>query len=113
MSIFRMLVVGGVMGLSSVGLGSEILLVFTAKWCGPCQQFKEDLKTKPEMVGDYAVEVVDVSQAKDMAKDFDVGSVPTFIVVKVADDDVIKATNVVKRTVGYEGPKKLKAWLDR
>lgn len=103
----------GLAGLINTALAEDVLLVFTAEWCKPCQRFKEDLAADPTLVGNYTVDMFDLDAAKDIAQDFDVETVPTFIVVKVDEDSVIKKTNVVKRHAGYTGPVRFKRWLDR
>lgn len=112
MNIFRGLVVVGVLWTGAVGMAAEVLLAFTASWCGPCKQFKSDVAANPELVAGYTLDIVDVDQAKEMAKDFGVKSYPTFYVVKVEDDGVLKVSNVIKKQEGYD-PRKFKKWLER
>lgn len=82
------------------------LLIFTAEWCNPCAAFKHDYEKNPGIVGPYlkTTAVFDVEKSLELAKKYDVKSVPTFLVV---DDEV-----VLKKQEGYEGPIKLKKWLD-
>lgn len=113
MSIFRMLVVLGLAGFGELAVGKDVLLVFTAEGCRPCQKFKRDLVENPEMLKDYEVSTLDLEKAEEIAKDFEVKSVPTFIVVKVAEDEVIKKVNVVKKEVGYTTLERFQRWLKR
>lgn len=103
----------GVIGLGGTGIAGEMLLAFTAEWCGPCQQFKADYMRDASLTAGYTVEIIDAEKAQEMAKDFGVVSYPTFIVVKVAADDKLNKNNVVKKQSGYTGPEKFKAWLKR
>lgn len=112
MSIFRGLIVLGVIWVGAVGVAGEVLLAFTASWCGPCKQFKSDVAENPEMVAGYELDIIDVDQAKEMAQDFGVKSYPTFFVVKVGDDGVVKVANIVKKQEGYDA-RKFKRWLER
>jgi hypothetical protein len=103
----------GVFMAGSLGCAGEMLLAFTAEWCGPCQQFKRDYMADKELTAGYEVEIIDGDRAKEMAKDFEVKSYPTFIVVKVAKNGVLKKDNVVKRQAGYTSAEKFKDWLKR
>jgi thioredoxin 1 len=54
--------------------------MFTATWCGPCKQMKPRLK---ELEGaGYIVYFVDVDDSKEAAKDFNVSSMPTTVVME-------------------------------
>jgi thiol-disulfide isomerase/thioredoxin len=109
MKVLRMLLVALI---ANVCGGGESLVVFSASWCGPCQQFKQDLVEDPELIAGYEIDVIDVDLLPDMAADFTVKSYPTFIVVKV-DDDILKPENEIRREIGYTGPGKFKRWLLR
>lgn len=98
--------------LGPVCAGEEVLLVFTADWCVPCQQFKADLKADPKLAGKREVNVIDINVAKDMAQDFGVKTVPTFVLVD-EKDGVIKKENELRRQTGYTGPRKLQRWLEK
>lgn len=56
-----------------------VLLDFTATWCGPCQQMNPIIsRLKRE---GYPVRKVDVDQERSLAQQFNVRSMPTFILV--------------------------------
>ena len=57
------------------------LVDFFATWCGPCQMLGPVLDDLSEEV-DYKVVKVDVDQARDLAAEFGVRSVPTMVVFK-------------------------------
>ena len=96
----------------SVCRGEEMILAFTASWCAPCKQFKTDLAENPEMTAGLAIDIIDVGVAKEMAKDFGVNSVPTFVIVNT-EGGVVKKDQEVARTAGYQGPRKFQRWVEK
>ena len=59
-----------------------MILYFTADWCNPCKQTKpivEELNREQIMAKFF---IVDVDSDIEMAKDFEIRSVPTFVVMK-------------------------------
>jgi hypothetical protein len=65
--------------LAAAGNSDATLLHFTATWCGPCQA------TKPVVAqlaaSGYRVQSVDIDQQRDVAQQYRVTSVPTFVFV--------------------------------
>uniref|UniRef100_S4RRA8 Thioredoxin domain-containing protein n=1 Tax=Petromyzon marinus TaxID=7757 RepID=S4RRA8_PETMA len=60
-----------------------IILFFTAKWCGPCQQIKEPYHTMAEKEEYNAVFCeVDVDEAADLLSSFGINCMPTFVFFK-------------------------------
>ena len=60
----------------------KMILYFTADWCNPCKKTKpivEELNREQIMAKFF---IVDVDFDIEMAKDFQVRSVPTFVVMK-------------------------------
>ena len=58
------------------------VLYFTAEWCGPCKKTRpivEDLNHDQTETRFY---IIDVDIEMEMAQDFGIKSVPTFIVMK-------------------------------
>ena len=61
---------------------NKIILYFTAEWCNPCKQTKpivEELNREQIMAKFF---IIDVDSDIEMAKDFEIRSVPTFVVMK-------------------------------
>jgi thioredoxin 1 len=60
----------------------KMILYFTADWCNPCKQTKpivEELNREQIMAKFF---IIDVDSDIEMAKDFEIRSVPTFVVMK-------------------------------
>ena len=60
----------------------KMILYFTADWCGPCKQTRpivEELNREQIMAKFF---IIDVDSEIEMAQDFQIMSVPTFVVIK-------------------------------
>ena len=60
----------------------KMILYFTADWCNPCKQTKpivEELNREQILAKFF---IIDVDSEIEMAKDFEIRSVPTFVVMK-------------------------------
>lgn len=78
------------------------ILYFTADWCNPCKKVKPIVE---ELNRDSAVkfQFIDVDQEVEMAKNMNVRSVPTFIVVENGSE--------VKRSVGAQTREQLQGLM--
>ena len=51
---------------------------FTATWCGPCQRFKPIMQ---EVANEgHAVQFIDIDSQEDLARQYNVRSVPTVVI---------------------------------
>jgi len=60
----------------------NMILYFTADWCNPCKQTKpivEELNREQIMAKFF---IIDVDSEIEMAQDFEIKSVPTFVVMR-------------------------------
>ena len=60
----------------------NIIIDFTASWCGPCKQLKPILKRLNSEIDEIQIITVDVDKLEPIADVFDVMSMPTLIAMK-------------------------------
>ena len=61
-----------------------LLFYFTAKWCGPCQRIKPLLQKISDGSDSSVLKVyiIDIDENDEIAKEFQIRSVPTFYLYK-------------------------------
>ena len=59
-----------------------VLVEFYAQWCGPCKAFAPTLDEFAKEHSNALVTKLDIEEAPELARKFQVRSVPTFIVFK-------------------------------
>lgn len=69
------------------------LLHFTAEWCGPCKMMKPMIDQIVYENPDLVYDPIDIDENRETAIDYEVMSVPTFVLV---DDN----NNPVARVIG-------------
>ena len=80
---------------------ADELVVVTMPTCPPCKRLKADLLQKPDI---YAGHQLRLLEGKQAMRDHNVDMVPT--IIRVRDG------RQVARKVGYEGPERLREWLN-
>lgn len=85
----------------AVGSATEPLVVdFWAEWCGPCKMIAPILdEIAAEQAGKLQVAKLNVDEAPDIARRFEVMSIPTLL--------VFRDGQVAKRLVGAKGKSQL------
>ena len=63
---------------------NNVLIVFSAKWCGPCKRLKPELKYVEDNFDSKMITftTVDVDMSSDIAVKYNVSSLPTLVLVK-------------------------------
>ncbi|PIN15210.1 Thioredoxin [Handroanthus impetiginosus] len=70
-----------------------IVIDFTASWCGPCQHIQPTINEFAEKYTDVEFIKIDVDELEDVAQEFGVQAMPTFILIKKGEkvDKVVGA----------------------
>jgi len=77
------------------------IVMFTASWCNPCKQAKPVFQ---QMSADgVSFEIVDIDEQHEMAQDFNITGVPTFMLIEDNEE--------VKRLVGAQNVVRVKELL--
>ena len=59
-----------------------MILYFTADWCAPCKRVRPIVEQLNKDQSDVRFFIIDVDLETEMASDFEIKSVPTFVVMK-------------------------------
>ena len=70
------------------------IVMFSASWCSPCKQAKPVFQQLKETIKEVQFEVVDIDEQHEMAQDFNITGVPTFMLIEDGEE--------VKRLVGAQ-----------
>ena len=81
-----------------------VLIDFWASWCGPCRMMSPVIDQIAEEMGDsIKVGKINIDEERDLAIQYDVMSIPTFIVFKNGKE--------VNRSVGVQDKEEIKGML--
>jgi len=85
-----------------------VLVYFTASWCGPCKLMTRTTLADPpvqQVISGIGHVGVDIDQHQDIATQYGVNAVPTFILLSSGGDEV-------ERTTGYQATADFLKWLN-
>lgn len=77
----------------SEALDQDLILVFTASWCGPCKNLKRDLTKYSDLFKDTTICIIDIDKDRKLAGKYGVNKVPYSI--------FFSKGKRVKNVVGY------------
>jgi len=82
------------------------VLDFYADWCGPCKVMKPTFaELKVEYAGKVEFESIDVESNGSMASQYQVMSIPTFVILKDGQE--------IARKIGAMPKESLKSWVEK
>lgn len=81
-----------------------VLVDFYAEWCGPCKMLSPIISEIAEERGDIKVAKINVDEESSLAREFNVYSIPTLVVLKNGEE--------VKRATGARPKGSILALLD-
>ncbi|KAL9424672.1 hypothetical protein AB3S75_031735 [Citrus x aurantiifolia] len=62
---------------------SQLMVIdFAASWCGPCKIMEPELRKMASTYSDVQFVKIDVDELSDVAQEFQVQAMPTFVLVK-------------------------------
>ena len=79
------------------------ILYFTAEWCNPCKKTKPIVEELNRESAEARFQLIDVDTEGELARKFEVKSVPTFIVIKDGKE--------IKRATGAQTKEKLEGLM--
>ena len=81
-----------------------VLVDFFAEWCGPCRMLAPILEDFASEESEIAVYKVNVDNEPDLAREFQVSSIPTMILFKDGKQ--------IDKKIGFAPKDALKAWIN-
>ena len=76
------------------------IIRFTADWCNPCKQLKENIERAALKT---PIEVIDIEVDNMLATEFGVRNLPTMV--------LMDENTEISRVVGLKTPKQIKEWV--
>ena len=77
----------------STALKQDLILIFTASWCGPCNNLKKDLTKYSDLFKDTTICIIDIDKDPNLAGKYGVNKVPYSIFYSKGKE--------IKRVTGY------------
>lgn len=92
--------------------GSVVLIDFFAEWCPPCKMMAPIIEgfTKDEDLKSVDIYEVDVDQERELAGQFEVMSIPTFVLLKTKGDGEFEE---LQKWIGGKDPLSFKSDIQK
>ena len=83
----------------------KVLVDFFATWCGPCKMLHPVLEQVEKEVEDVKIYKVDVDQEEDLARNYQVQSIPYMV--------LFVDGKPIQKVLGYQPKEVIKDWLQK
>lgn len=84
----------------SEALDQDLILIFTASWCGPCKNLKKDLTKYSNLFENTTICIIDIDKDRQLAGKYGVSKVPYSIFFSKGER--------IKSVVGYSNMDKFR-----
>lgn len=84
--------------------GETWLVDFWAEWCGPCKQMSPIVEELSEEMDGINVGKINVEEHQDVATEYGVRSIPTFLIIRDGDE--------AARTMGAMNKDEFRDWIE-
>lgn len=81
----------------------KVFVDFYADWCGPCRMMGPVVEELAEELKDVKICKINVDSAEDIARNYDVMSIPTFI--------LFEDGNIKNKIVGGRSKEEMAEWI--
>lgn len=68
----------------------KYIIDFYADWCSPCKMLNPVLQQFYDLNTDYTIIKVNVEEAKELASEYSITSLPTLYILKWVESEVVK-----------------------
>lgn len=82
----------------------DVLLIFSASWCGACQDMKKDIiNDKSGILNNHIICYIEYDENQALIKEYKVRKIPDYLIIRKRKE--------IKRKVGYKGFIEFSKWI--
>lgn len=79
MRLLQTIILGTLLSIPSVCYSKD-LIIFSAEWCPSCVTLKNFIKSNPDQVKDFDIQIIDVDKNPEVQKELKIKLLPTSII---------------------------------
>lgn len=85
-------------------INHDVLLIFSASWCGACQDMKKDITNDQSgILNNHIVCYIEYDENPAVIKEYKVRKIPDYLIIRKRKE--------IKRKVGYKGFTDFSKWI--